>query len=46
MYKNYSATAGNADNAYFAIIPEPSTLVLLLVAGGLGWAATAYRRRK
>ena len=26
MYKNYSATAGNADNAYFAIIPEPSTL--------------------
>jgi len=34
MFKNYSGTAGNCDNAYFEITPEPATLGLL-AAGGL-----------
>ena len=42
MYKNYSATAGNADNAYFEITPEPCSLILL----GLGGLALLRRRTK
>ena len=33
MFKNYSAQPGNVDNAYFAIVPEPAALVLLVLGG-------------
>jgi hypothetical protein len=33
MFKNYSALTGNADNAYFAIVPEPATMMLLAFGG-------------
>lgn len=33
MFKNYSAMVGNADNAYFAIVPEPAALTLLCLGG-------------
>ncbi len=33
MFKNYNDNAGNADNAYFAIVPEPATLGLLCLGG-------------
>jgi hypothetical protein len=42
MFKNYSATGGNADNAYFEITPEPATLSLLAI----GALAMLRRRRK
>lgn len=41
MFKNYNAQPGNADNAYFAIVPEPATLSLLT----LGGLALLRRRR-
>jgi len=45
MFKNYSAIPGNVDNAYFNIVPEPSTIAL--AASGLaGLALLALRRRK
>jgi hypothetical protein len=40
-YKNFSNIAGNADNAYFGVTPEPATMSLL-VLGGLA----LIRRRK
>jgi hypothetical protein len=40
MFKNYSSQSGAADNAYFAITPEPATLSLLAIGGLL-----ALRRR-
>jgi len=40
MFKNYSSTSGNADNAFFQITPEPATLSLLAIGGLL-----ALRRR-
>jgi len=42
MFKNYSATNGYADNAYFEITPEPATMGLL----ALGALAMIRRRRK
>ncbi len=33
MFKNFNAQPGNADNAYFAIVPEPAALSLLCVGG-------------
>jgi hypothetical protein len=33
MFKNYNVQPGNADNAYFAIVPEPATLSLLCLGG-------------
>jgi hypothetical protein len=40
MFKNYNSQSGAADNAYFAITPEPATLSLLAIGGLL-----ALRRR-
>ena len=42
MFKNYSAQPGNADNAYFAIIPEPGSWSLFAV----GVLALGARRRR
>jgi hypothetical protein len=42
MFKNYSSTTGNADNAYFAIIPETGSWSLLAV----GALALGARRRR
>lgn len=42
MFKNYSATGGNADNAYFGIIPETGSWSLLAV----GALALSARRRR
>ena len=42
MFKNYSSTAGNADNAYFEVTPEPATMGLLSV----GLLALLRRRRR
>lgn len=42
MYKNYGATAGNADNAYFEVTPEPCSMILF----GLGGVALLRRRRR
>jgi hypothetical protein len=33
MFKNFNATTGNADNAYFAIVPEPAAISLLCLGG-------------
>jgi hypothetical protein len=33
MFKNYNAQPGNADNAYFAIVPEPTAMSLLCLGG-------------
>jgi len=47
MFKNYSATAGNVDNAYFNVVPVPEPSTIALAASGLvGLALLALRRRK
>jgi hypothetical protein len=33
MFKNFNPITGNADNAYFAIVPEPAALSLLCLGG-------------